>query len=175
MLASLSNEGKNNMPIGYISIGSNIDKDINILSSLKALTKVFGDIQVSSIYESEAVGFAGDNFYNLVVSFQSELPAKQAAKLLKKIELDHGRTRESQKFSARTLDLDLILYGSEIINDGRLQIPRDDIERYAFVLEPLAEIAPTGKHPINGQTYSQMWENFDKTGLRQNKIQLSTI
>jgi len=163
------------MPTGYISIGSNIDKDINILSSLTELSKVFGDIQVSSIYESEAVGFTGDNFYNLVVSFQSELPAKQAAKILKKIELDHGRTRESQKFSARTLDLDLILYGNEIINDGRLQIPRDDIERYAFVLEPLAEIAPQKKHPINGQTYSQMWEKFDKTGLRQNKIQLSTI
>lgn len=163
------------MPIGYISIGSNIDKDVNIPSSLQALTNVFGKLQVSSIYESEAVGFAGDNFYNLVVSFESDLPAKFTAKILKKIELDHGRMRESQKFSARTLDLDLILYGDQIISDGRLQIPRDDIERYAFVLEPLAEIAPEEKHPISGQTYRQLWENFDKTNLRQHKVQLSTI
>ena len=175
MLASLSNAGKNKMPTGYISIGSNIDKDINISSSLKALSSVFGDLSVSSIYESEAVGFIGDNFYNLVISFHSNLPAKQTAKILKKIELEHGRTRESQKFSARTLDLDLILYGDEIISDGRLQIPRDDIERYAFVLEPLAEIAPEEKHPVSGQTYREMWDNFDKSTLRQTKIQPSAI
>ena len=175
MLASLSNADKNNMTTGYISIGSNIDKHVNIPSSLQALANEFGNLQVSGIYESAAVGFSGDSFYNLVVSFQSNLPAKQVAKKLKQIELDHGRTRESQKFSPRTLDLDLILYGNQIISDGRLQIPRDEIERYAFVLEPLAEIAPEEKHPISGLTYLQMWDNFDKTDLQQHKIQLSTI
>ncbi|WAR44453.1 2-amino-4-hydroxy-6-hydroxymethyldihydropteridine diphosphokinase [Methylomonas rapida] len=158
------------MPIGYISIGSNIDKEVNIPSSLTALAHAFGTLTISSIYETEAVGFVGDSFYNLIVRFESNLTAKEVAKILRQIELDHGRTRESQKFSARTLDLDLILYGDQIISDGRLQIPRDEIERYAFVLEPLAEIAPQEKHPISRKTYQELWQAFDKTGLKRTKI-----
>lgn len=161
------------MPIGYISIGSNIDKEINIPSSLDTLRRTFGDLLTSSVYETEPVGFIGDSFYNLVVRFESALSAKEVAKQLRQIELDHGRTRESQKFSARTLDLDLILYGDQIISDGRLQIPRDEIERYAFVLEPLAEIAPSEKHPISGKTYSELWQQFDKSKIRTIKIDLN--
>ncbi|MBS3964927.1 MAG: 2-amino-4-hydroxy-6-hydroxymethyldihydropteridine diphosphokinase [Methylomonas sp.] len=158
------------MPAGYISIGSNIDKANNIRSSINALQAVFGSIALSSIYETDAVGFMGESFYNLVVRFQSSLPAKQVAKQLKQIELEHGRHHHSQKFSPRTLDLDLILYGDEIIDEGRLQIPRDDIERYAFVLEPLTEIAGTEKHPVSGKTYAELWEAFDKTGLKRMKF-----
>ena len=158
------------MPKGYISIGSNIDRDKNILASLQALEHHFGKLTISSIYESEPVGFTGDTFYNLVVGFNSELGVKEVAKQLRQIELDNGRTRNSQKFSARTLDLDLILYDELILNDGRLQIPRDEIERYAFVLEPLAEIAPTSKHPINHLSYNELWKKFDKSNLKQKRI-----
>ena len=158
------------MPKGYISIGSNIDKDKNILASLHALEHQFGELTISSIYESDAVGFTGDSFYNLVVGFNSELSVKEVAKLLRQIELDNGRTRNSQKFSPRTLDLDLILYDDLIINDGRLQIPRDEIEHYAFVLEPLAEIAPSLKHPIIHISYAELWEKFDKTNLKQKRV-----
>ena len=158
------------MPKGYISIGSNIDKDKNILASLHALEHHFGELTVSSIYESDSVGFTGDTFYNLVVGFNTELSVKEVAKQLRQIELDNGRTRNSQKFSPRTLDLDLILYDDLIINDGRLQIPRDEIEHYAFVLEPLAEIAPTLKHPISHLSYAELWEKFDKTNLKQKRV-----
>jgi 2-amino-4-hydroxy-6-hydroxymethyldihydropteridine diphosphokinase len=155
---------------GYISIGSNIDKETHITASLLALEQSFGALTVSSIYESEAVGFSGDVFHNLIVGFDSELDVKSVAKQLRQIELDNGRTRDSQKFSARTLDLDLILYGDLIISDGRLQIPRDEIERYAFVLEPLAEIAPTLNHPVSGISYGELWEKFDKTDLKQRRL-----
>ncbi|MDD5410395.1 MAG: 2-amino-4-hydroxy-6-hydroxymethyldihydropteridine diphosphokinase [Methylobacter sp.] len=158
------------MPRGYISIGSNIDKDKNIPASLRALEQAFGNLTVSSIYESDPVGFTGDAFYNLIVGFDSDLEVKTVAKQLRQIELDNGRTRDSKKFSARTLDLDLILYGDLVINDGRLQIPRDEIERYAFVLEPLAEVAPTLKHPISHISYTELWEKFDKSGLKQKRI-----
>ena len=158
------------MSKGYISIGSNIDKDKNILASLQALEEHFGKLMISSIYESEPVGFTGDTFYNLVVGFNSELAVKEVAKQLRQIELDNGRTRDSQKFSARTLDLDLILYDDLILNDGRLQIPRDEIDRYAFVLEPLAEIAPTLKHPISHLSYAELWKKFDKTHLKQKRV-----
>jgi 2-amino-4-hydroxy-6-hydroxymethyldihydropteridine diphosphokinase len=98
---------------------------------------------------------------------------KAVTKLLRQIELDNGRTRDSRKFAARTLDLDLILYGDLIVNDGRLQIPRDEIEHYAFVLEPLAEIAPDLKHPISGLSYAELWDKFDKTDLRQQRVKPS--
>jgi 2-amino-4-hydroxy-6-hydroxymethyldihydropteridine diphosphokinase len=155
---------------GYISIGSNIDKDKHIPASLAALAQVFGELTISSIYESEPVGFTGDVFYNLVVGFDSDLEVKAVAKQLRQIELDNGRTPESRKFAARTLDLDLILYGDLIVNDGRLQIPRDEIEHYAFVLEPLAEIAPNLKHPINHISYAELWDKFDKTNLKQKRV-----
>jgi 2-amino-4-hydroxy-6-hydroxymethyldihydropteridine diphosphokinase len=155
---------------GYISIGSNIDKELHITASLRALEQQFGVLTVSSIYESDAVGFSGDAFHNLIVGFDSDLDVKAVAKQLRQIELDNGRTRDSQKFSARTLDLDLILYGDLIISDGRLQIPRDEIEKYAFVLEPLAEIAPAATHPVSGVSYGELWEKFDKTNLNQHKI-----
>ncbi len=158
------------MTRGYISIGSNINKDEHIPASLRALEQTFGELTVSSIYESEPVGFTGDVFYNLVVGFDSDLEVKAVAKQLRQIELDNGRTRDSRKFAARTLDLDLILYGDLIVNDGRLQIPRDEIEHYAFVLEPLAEIAPSLQHPVSHISYAELWEQFDKSDLRQQRV-----
>jgi 2-amino-4-hydroxy-6-hydroxymethyldihydropteridine diphosphokinase len=155
---------------GYISIGSNIDKDKHIPASLTALENYFGSLTLSSIYESESVGFVGDTFYNLIASFSTELTVKEVAKILRQIELENGRTRESQKFSSRTLDLDLILFDDLILNDGRLQIPRNEIEHYAFVLEPLAEIAPDLKHPICHLSYADLWEKFDKKNLKQHIV-----
>lgn len=161
------------MTTGYISVGSNIDKQHNIASSLRALEASFAKLNISSVYETNAVGFEGDNFYNLVVGFDSTLSAKEVAKILRQIELDHGRSRDSQKFSARTLDLDLILFGEQIISDGRLQLPRDEILRYAFVLEPLAEIAGNVSHPINGKSFNELWAAFDKTGLQRKIVSLA--
>ncbi len=158
------------MTRGYISIGSNIDKDKNILASLQTLENLFGELIISSIYESEPVGFSGDTFYNVVVGFDSELDVKTVAKLLRDIELAQGRTRDCKKFSARTLDLDLILFGDLVLSDGCLQIPRDEIEHYAFVLEPLAEIAGSLQHPVSHKSYSELWESFDKSNLEQKKV-----
>jgi 2-amino-4-hydroxy-6-hydroxymethyldihydropteridine diphosphokinase len=161
------------MPTGYISVGSNIDRDKNIPAGLRALERSFGKLTVSSIYESEPVGFSGDSFYNLVVGFHSESGVKEVAKQLRQIEWDNGRADDSQKFSARTLDLDLILYDDLIVDDGQLKIPRDDIERYAFVLEPLAEIAPALKHPVSGVSYAELWKKFDKANLQQKRVMLA--
>jgi 2-amino-4-hydroxy-6-hydroxymethyldihydropteridine diphosphokinase len=154
----------------YISIGSNIDKDRNIAAGLKAIKQTFGKLIVSSVYESDPVGFSGDAFHNLVVGFDSDLGIKTVAQKLREIEFAYGRLADSKKFSARTLDLDLLLYGDLIVNDGNLQIPREDIERYAFVLEPLAEIAPTLIHPVLQLSYAELWQKMPKEGVHQRRV-----
>jgi 2-amino-4-hydroxy-6-hydroxymethyldihydropteridine diphosphokinase len=126
----------------FVSVGSNVEKEKNIVAGLNSLRETFGKLLISPIYETEAVGFAGDNFYNLVVSFESDLSAREIFETLRELEFKHGRLQNSQKFSPRTLDLDLLLYGDEIIEDEILKLPRLDIEKYLFVLQPLADIAP---------------------------------
>jgi 2-amino-4-hydroxy-6-hydroxymethyldihydropteridine diphosphokinase len=158
------------MPKAFLSIGSNIDPDRYIPAALKDLELSFGPLEISSIFESEAEGFEGPVFHNLIVAFESDLPAETIAERLRIIEERHGRTRDSQKFSSRTLDIDLILWGNAQISEGRLLIPRPEITRYAFVLEPLAEIAPDLPHPVSGKTFAELWANFDRSQARQRKL-----
>jgi len=154
----------------FISIGSNINREENCLSALKSLERCFGALKLSSLYESEAVGFEGEPFYNGVVSLQTSETLDSVRSLLSNIEQEHGRTRSDQKFSPRTLDLDLLLYGE--LTCPEKNIPRDEIVHYAFVLEPLAEIAPSHRHPVKNSTYAEMWAQYDKRNLKQNRISL---
>ena len=158
------------MPRIYISIGSNIDKERNIRSAIGALKECFGDLQLSSVYLSEAVGFQGDDFLNLVAACETDLGVKNVAECLRQIEQDHGRHRSGPKFSSRTLDLDLLLYGDLVYHEGKLELPRDEILYNAFVLQPLAEIAAELKHPVVGRSYGQLWEAFDKQTARLQPI-----
>jgi len=144
----------------YVSVGSNLDRERNIATALRVLTENYGELQQSSVYESAAVGFDSAPFYNLVVGFstQDSPPVIQAR--LHAIEERCGRQRTAT-LSARTLDLDLLLYDDIVLADGKLVLPRDDINRYAFVLGPLAEIAGTAQHPVTAVSYADMWAAFD--------------
>ena len=157
---------------GYISLGSNINQEYNTCAALRALKNLYGDLITSSVYETEAVGFIGDPFYNQIIGFDSDQQVKIITRQLRQIEKDQGRTRDSRRFAARTLDLDLILYGELIVSDGRLQLPRDEIERYSFVLEPLVEIAPDLIHPISKKSIAEIWQDFDKTNLKRKLVEL---
>ena len=145
----------------YVGIGSNIDRANNIKGGISALKNLFGDVVVSRIYESQAYGFDGDNFYNLVAGFDTSLPLKDIAEKLRAIEYSFGRKRLEQRFLPRTLDIDLLLFGNLVRHDDQYDLPRDDILRYAFVLCPLAEIAGQDRHPELAKSYSELWSNFD--------------
>ena len=146
----------------YLSLGSNIDRHHHIATALDALNEVFGELVISSVYESEAVGFEGDSFYNLVVGIHSELTVGELSKMLKTIEDQHGRDRTAPKFGSRSLDIDILTVDSSVgLLDG-IQIPRDEILKNAFVLQPLAEIAPSECHPQTGLSYQHHWQAFDK-------------
>lgn len=150
------------MPRIYVSIGSNIDRETNIRGALEALRQVFGDIERSSVYESEAVGFEGDAFYNLVAGFDTELSVEELKAEFDRLEKQFGRTAQSRRFAPRTLDLDLLLYGDMIDTTGKLDIPRKEITEYAFVLLPLVEVAGDRRHPLTGERFRDLWERFPK-------------
>lgn len=150
------------MPRVFVGVGSNIDRDHSIRDGVADLRQHYGVVQLSSVYESEAVGFEGDAFYNLVAAFDTQDSVEQVVATLSRIEQAHGRVRGSQRFSSRTLDLDLLLYGDLVASGEGYHVPRDEIPRYAFVLWPLAELAPGLRHPETGETFLAMWGAFDK-------------
>lgn len=147
----------------YISLGSNIEREKHTRAGVEALRQAFGELQLSSVYESEAVGFEGDAFYNMVIACHTALDVHDANRVLAAIEDAHGRDRSGPRFSSRTLDLDLLLYDDLLLDAHGLKLPRDEILRNAFVLWPLAEIAPDLMHPVAGRTYAELWQAFDKS------------
>ena len=120
----------------FLSIGSNIEATKNIDSAIKELDLIFSNINKSSTYQTKAVGFEGDDFLNLVVSGDSSLNFDELNLKLKKIEDMTGRNRNAPKFSARTLDIDIVLQ----VDDDEIIFESDEIERYDFVSDPLLEI-----------------------------------
>lgn len=145
----------------FVSIGSNIDRTNYICSALDVLQENFAELHCSPVYESEAVGFEGDNFYNLVVEFKTDLSLPELAKKLRAIEDAHGRDRNAPKFSARTLDLDILSYDKLKGNFAGIVLPREEITHNAFVLKPLADLAGQALHPGLQKTYEQLWQEFD--------------
>jgi len=146
----------------YLSIGTNIKRQQNLSSGLSTIEKVFGKLTLSSLFESEAVGFDGSPFFNMVIGFNTEQTIQQLSETLRGIEFQHGRELNAKKFSPRTLDLDILLYDDLVMSDP-VQLPRDEITFNAFVLWPLAEIAGDKLHPITQQSFHNMWYGFDKS------------
>lgn len=144
----------------WLSIGSNIDRERYIRGAVQALREQFGELVLSSVYETPSEGFDGDPFYNLVAGFETILPPEQLHPMLRAIEDAHDRERTGPKFSARTLDIDLLTYGDEITDRGGKALPRDEILKYGFVLGPLAEVAPDEIHPQAGRSYAELWADF---------------
>ncbi len=145
----------------FVSLGSNIDKEKHIKAGIMALREIDPYCRFSVVYEAEAVGFAGPNFYNLVAELHVSLDLIRLVDALKKIEMCFGKQAATQKYQDRTLDIDLLMYG-ELINEKKPQLPRDDIFKFAFVLKPLSELSPNTLIPSRGQTFQEAWEVFDK-------------
>lgn len=160
------------MALIFISLGSNVDREHHVKAGLTALAQSYGQLTLSSLFESEAVGFTGAAFYNLVIGITTSNSVEQVAKQLRVIEFANGRTIDAKKYSPRTLDLDLLVYDNLIINTPA-QLPRDEITENAFVLWPLAEVAPTLKHPVLKKSYQQLWQEYDKSSQNLRKVPLN--
>ncbi|WP_394184718.1 2-amino-4-hydroxy-6-hydroxymethyldihydropteridine diphosphokinase [Pseudoalteromonas tetraodonis] len=156
----------------FISLGSNINKAEHIRRALVTLNKHFKNTQHSSVFESEAVGFAGNNFYNSVLAATTDMALEDVCALLKQIERDNGRKANDKKFSPRTLDLDLLFY-DDVICESPAQLPRDEITKNAFVLQPLAEVAPDFYHPVAKQTIAQIWNAYNNPQQKLWKVEFT--
>jgi 2-amino-4-hydroxy-6-hydroxymethyldihydropteridine diphosphokinase len=154
-----------------ILLGSNIDRHRNLPAAIERLKAepLLQVTAVSSVYESAAVGGKGEQptFSNVAVAVHSQLSAAELRRKLRQIEEEMGRKRTADKYAPRPIDLDIVLFDDLVENvDGSL-IPDPDIERFAHVAVPLAEIAPLWLHPISGRTLQSLSEDLDRSVLQK--------
>lgn len=130
---------------------------------------------MSTVYRNPPVGFVGDDFLNLVVRFDTDLPPALLAAELRKIESRQQPSGKEARFAPRALDLDLLLYADAVLTADGVRVPRRDITRYAFVLRPLVEVAGDCLHPILGITLSELWAQFDQSHERLQPVVLPCV
>lgn len=149
------------MPVVYLGLGSNVAPKQYLQLAARELRRRFKLLALSSVYRSHSLGFDGDDFLNAVACIETDKSALELSSELEEIHDLANRERNSDRFSARTLDIDLLLYGQQVIADTPIRVPRSDVLEYSFVLRPLAEIAPDLAHPVTGKALSQHWREFD--------------
>ncbi len=141
----------------YLSLGSNIDAERNLRAAFAALRARFGDFAASIVYRFPAVGFDGPDFLNAAAVIDSDLDPHALNAWLHALEDAHGRDRSGPRFGDRPLDIDIVFYDALVLSGpGHLQLPRDEL-RHAFVLRPLAELAPDFVDPRSGRTLAALW------------------
>lgn len=141
----------------YLSLGSNRDAEANLRSGLAALQARFGAVLHSPVYRTAAVGFEGDDFLNSAAMIETDLEPQALNDWLHALEDAHGRDRSGPRFGDRTLDIDIVLFDDRVCEGaGNLRIPRPEL-KHAFVLKPLADIAPDVRVPGDGRTLAELW------------------
>ena len=150
----------------YVGLGSNVDRERMLRQAVAALRAQFGEVELSPVYDSAAVGFDGSNFLNLVAAFDSDLEAGEIVAIFHRIEDELGRDRSLPKFASRPIDLDLLLYGEQVIDIPGICTPRPEILENAFVLRPLQDLAPELHYPQDGATLAELWRGMEPQAPR---------
>lgn len=142
----------------YISMGSNIEPERNLRGAAEALRERFGSVRLSPVYRTPAVGFDGPDFLNAIAVIESDMHPFALNDWLHALEIAHGRDRRDKSYSDRTLDLDIIYFGKLVLEGpGDFMLPRPEL-RHAFVLKPLADVAPHFVDPVRGASLEELWE-----------------
>lgn len=160
------------MPTVYIAMGSNVEPESNLTKAARQLAQEFPDVRFSSWYRNAAVGFAGQDFINGVAAFTTPLALAALIERLHAIEMLCDRPRDAPRWAPRTMDLDILLYGDTRCDQPGLKLPRPDLLKRAYMLGPLAELAPRLVHPQTGLTIGEHWRRFDRAAHRMAKVDL---
>ena len=145
------------MGCALLSLGSNLEPERHLAAAAGALRECFAEVRFSVVYRVPAVGFEGPDFLNAGAILQTELQPVELDAWLHALEDAQGRRRDVPRFSSRTLDIDLVFYDDAVLRGpGNLQLPRPEL-KHAFVLLPLAELAPAFRDPLSGLTLAQSW------------------
>jgi 2-amino-4-hydroxy-6-hydroxymethyldihydropteridine diphosphokinase len=150
------------VPEVYVAAGSNIAPERNLAQAVAELAHEFPGARLSPWYRNRAVGFEGDDFINLVAGFHTELPVRQVLARLQAIEARCGRGRAAPRWAPRSMDLDVLLYGDLVCDEPGLTLPRPDLLKRAYMLGPLAMLAPQVVHPTVHLTIAELWRRFDQ-------------
>lgn len=150
------------MPAVYVAVGSNVDPERNLALATRELRREFPDVRFSPWYRNRAVGFEGADFINLVAGFTTALVVGEVVARLQAIESLCGRPREAPRWAPRSMDLDILLYGDTVCDEPRLKLPRPDLLKRAFMLGPLAALAPDLVHPVEKVPVAELWQRFDR-------------
>lgn len=150
------------MPTVYVGAGSNVAPERNLMRAVAELAREFPGVRFSPWYRNRAVGFEGEDFINLVVAFDTDLPAHTVLAKLHDIEAQCGRARNAPRWAPRSMDLDVLLYGDLICDEPGLKLPRPDLLKRAYMLGPLAALAPEVVHPTARLTIGELWRRFDR-------------
>lgn len=143
-----------------LGVGSNFRRFHHISLGLDALAERFGTLRISRVFESEPVGCRGNNYLNLVVALETQMPVAALSGWLKRLEDQCGRERGADAGPGRSLDIDILTFGDTVGTVDGVQLPRGEITRNAFVLQPLAELVPQQRHPVLGVNYAQLWREY---------------
>ena len=150
------------MPEVYVAAGSNVEPEHNLALASREMARLFPDVRFSSWYRNPAVGFEGDDFINFAAGFTTELPVHEVVRQLQAIETLCGRPPGAPRWAPRSMDLDILLYGTLVLDEPKLKLPRPDLLKRPFMLGPLAEIASDLPHPTAGATIGELWGRFDR-------------
>jgi 2-amino-4-hydroxy-6-hydroxymethyldihydropteridine diphosphokinase len=146
----------------YVAAGSNVRPRESLRQALAMLAAEFPGLRASRAFSNTAVGFEGDDFVNLVVAFDAPRSTESLLETLKAVERACGREPGAPKWGPRTLDLDLLLHGDRTGRVAGKTLPHPDLLTRAWVLGPLAELAPDVRHPVAGESIAALWRRFDR-------------
>jgi 2-amino-4-hydroxy-6-hydroxymethyldihydropteridine diphosphokinase len=151
------------LPEVYVAAGSNVEPVAHLQRALAMLRARYPGLRRSRAWRNPAVGFEGDDFVNLVVSFSTEESPQRVLQRLREVEAACGRARAAPRWAPRSMDLDILLYGSEVRGEPGLVLPRPDLVRRGYMLGPAAEVAPEVVHPTLGITLAELWRAFPRS------------
>lgn len=154
----------------YLGLGSNIERERYITAGLDALQGRYGVLSLSPVYDSECIGFEGQPFLNMVVGLHTSESVGELARQLRHIEIEHGRPENAQRYTPRQLDIDILTYEQLTGTVEGVKLPRGEILENAFVLCPLADLAPAERHPVAKRSYAQLWEAYDQAGQKIERV-----